>query len=356
MKLSSTHPLFGLTLAALLAVQTPPAARADADDKPAPAAAANTNAPAGEPAGDKAAEKGGDKPAESQVKRNAEGEMVITVDSATQQRVKLEFGNPSAATWQPTVKGFGRVVDPASLTAALADWSTLQLAADGSARELNRLKTLAGQNNASARALEAAEFAAARDQLALAAGRAKFTGDWGPTLAGRADLPTLVQQLAKRKQSLVRITLPAGDTVTESGAATTLTVFPDEAHLINARLVETTLGVDPQTEGQMLLLLVEGQALPWGASVTVHINTSGSPLSGVVVPSAAVLRHEGRGWVYVRTGDDEFTRHQIPLDRLTLTGWFVTGDLSSTNVVVTTGAQTVLSAELGGGFSTGMRD
>lgn len=356
MKLSSTQPLFGLTLAALLAVQTPPAARAHADDKPAPAAAAKTNAPAGESAGDKAAEKGGDKPAESPVKRNAEGEMVITVDPATQHRVKLEFGSPAAATWQPTVKGFGRVVDPASLTAALADWSTLQLASDGSARELTRLKTLAGQNNASARALEAAEFAAARDQLALAAGRAKFIGDWGPTLAGRADLPTLVQQLAERKQSLVRITLPAGDTVTESGAATTLTVFPDDTQLINARLVATTLGVDSQTEGQMLLLLVEDQALPWGASVTAHINTSGRPLSGVVVPSAAVLRHEGRGWVYLRTGDDEFTRHQIPLDRLTPAGWFVTGDLSSTNVVVTTGAQTVLSAEIGGGFSTGMRD
>jgi hypothetical protein len=49
---------------------------------------------------------------------------------------------------------------------------------------------------------------------------------------------------------------------------------------------------------------------------------------------------------------------KFPLDRLTDNGWFVGGEnLSATNRVVVTGAQTVLSAELsGGGFNTGQRD
>jgi hypothetical protein len=50
-------------------------------------------------------------------------------------------------------------------------------------------------------------------------------------------------------------------------------------------------------------------------------------------------------------------RKEISLDRLTDNGWFVSENLSATNRVVVTGAQTVLSAELsGGGFNTGQRD
>jgi hypothetical protein len=50
-------------------------------------------------------------------------------------------------------------------------------------------------------------------------------------------------------------------------------------------------------------------------------------------------------------------RVEIPLDRLTDSGWFVSEYLSATNRIVVTGAQTVLSAELsGGGFNTGERD
>ena len=330
----------------LLALDFPPQIRADADDKPA--AKADPQA-----AGDKPA---GDAPAEAPVKRNANGEMVVTVDAATQKRIQLEFARPAMAEWQPTVTGYGRVVDPAPLTAAMADLATAQLNGEASARELARLKTLAAENNASARALETAQLAVEHDRLALAAARAKLVSDWGPAFGGRADLPELAQQLAERKQSLVRLVLSAGDHLAEPPAATSLTVFPDDTHLIPAELAESGLGVDPQTEGQIFLFLVNDRALPLGAAVTGRLNRAGPAVSGVVVPAAAVLRHEGRGWVYLQTAEDEFTRHEIPLDRLRETGWFVAGDLAATNVVVTAGAQTVLSAEMGGGFSTGMRD
>jgi len=77
----------------------------------------------------------------------------------------------------------------------------------------------------------------------------------------------------------------------------------------------------------------------------------------VIVPPDAVLRYEGKGWIYVQTADNQFLRTEIPLDRLTDNGWFVSGDLTATNRVVISGAQTVLSAEMSGGeFNTGTRD
>jgi len=59
----------------------------------------------------------------------------------------------------------------------------------------------------------------------------------------------------------------------------------------------------------------------------------------------------------VQSESNQFVRVEIPLDRLTAGGWFVAGNLSATNRIVVTGAQTVLSAELSGsGFNTGQRD
>ena len=60
------------------------------------------------------------------------------------------------------------------------------------------------------------------------------------------------------------------------------------------------------------------------------------------------MRHEGKGWVYVQTETNQFERVEVPLDRLTSSGWFVAEDLSATNRIVTSGGQTVLSTELGG--------
>ena len=338
MKNLTPHRLLGLGTAALLVLTLPQPARADADDKPA--------AKAGDAA-----------PAESPVKQNADGEMVVTLNAETQQRIKLAFGHPAVAQWQPEVTGYGRLLDPTPLLTAVTDLATARVNAEASTRELARLKTLAAQNNASTRALEAAQLAADNDQLALTTARAKFAGDWGPALAGRTDLAALAQTLADRQESLVRLTLPAGEKLTEPPASAALTVFPDESQLLAAELLENNLGVDPQTEGQIFLLLVKARALPLGASVTGHLNRTGQPLDGLEVPAAAVLRHDGQGWVYVQTAADAFTRRHIPLDRLTTNGWFITNGLSATNVLVTTGAQTVLSTELsGGGFNTGTRD
>jgi hypothetical protein len=76
-----------------------------------------------------------------------------------------------------------------------------------------------------------------------------------------------------------------------------------------------------------------------------------------MVPAAAVLRYEGKGWVYLQTGTNQFVRKEIPLEYPVTGGWFVPDSLPLTNGVVVTGAQAVLSAELsGGGFNTGERD
>ena len=118
--------------------------------------------------------------------------------------------------------------------------------------------------------------------------------------------------------------------------------------------------MDPQTQQQGILFAAAksspNQITP-GEAVTAYIKTTGEPVNGLVVPAGAVLRHEGKGWVYVQTETNKFQRVEIPLNRLGDDGWFVSENLSATNCIVTSGAQTILSAELsGGGFNTGARD
>jgi hypothetical protein len=286
---------------------------------------------------------------ESQVKHDANGETIVTLDVETQQHIALETEAPVSAQWQPEVKGYGRVIDPATLTAAITDLESARTAAEASGKEYDRLKNLSEQN-ISAKNLESAGAAATHDKLAFESTLAKFAQDWGQSLANGDDREKILSAVVSGQTALVRIDLPAGDTLPSPPASARIVALSDEAKSVDGTLCSTTTGVNPQTQSQSFFFLVKDQPLTPGAAVTGYLKISGEPLSGAIVPSDAVLRYEGKNWIYIQTGANEFSRLEIPLDRPLENGWFVSGDL--TNRVVVSGAQTILSAELSGGNST----
>jgi hypothetical protein len=95
-----------------------------------------------------------------------------------------------------------------------------------------------------------------------------------------------------------------------------------------------------------LLFLLETNPPPPGTAIVGRLQTRGAPQSGVLVPRAAVLRHQGEAVVYVQMSDDTFQRRQINLDRPLNNGFFVYKGLSTNDRVVIVGAQQLLSAEL----------
>ena len=66
------------------------------------------------------------------------------------------------------------MLDPAPLAALVTELASAQAAYAASSSELARLKTLEGQGNASARALQTAEAAALRDRLAVQSARERL--------------------------------------------------------------------------------------------------------------------------------------------------------------------------------------
>ena len=111
---------------------------------------------------------------QTRVKHGTNGESIVTLDAETQKRIGLKVESPLAAQWQPELKGYGRVLDPAPLVALMADLVQAHVATETSQREFERLKTLAEQNNASARAMQTAEAAAKRDQVTVESLRTKL--------------------------------------------------------------------------------------------------------------------------------------------------------------------------------------
>jgi membrane fusion protein, multidrug efflux system len=303
-------------------------------------------------AGDEAAAKS-EKDDVVKIKQGANGESILTIDEATQKRLGIVVANPVAISWQPEIRATGRVADPLAFASAAADYETARAAAAASQAELERTQKLAAQDNASARVVETAQAAAAKDRFALQAAKAKFTGDWGVQLATQANLAAYAEQLQTDDIALVKITLPSGTFPKPLSQSAQIEIFNNGGAVAGS--FADDLGIDPATQMQTLLFSVK-QKLPRNVAVTGNLKISGEPVAGVTVPASAVLRHENKGWVFVQTGAAEFTREEIQLNRAA-DGGFFSAELSATNRVVVTGAQTLLSAELSGGnFNSGQRD
>jgi hypothetical protein len=288
---------------------------------------------------------------ESHVKRGTNGEVIITLDADTQKTMGLQTAPLKTAQWKPQLKGYGRVLDPAPLAALVAELITAKAAAASSEVELKRVQSLAAQNNASARALQLAEAAAARDQAQVDSTRLRMMSSWGRELAGRADLPAFIRSLAALDNALVEVDLPP-DAVLDAVPKTAqiLTLAPNAKPLTVELIGPAPMTPAPlQGRGFLFLLAPNEQRLAPGAVVTGLIEQPGEPQSGAEVPRAAVVRHLGAAWAYFQRTENTFERAQLSLDHPLPDGWFMEKNFKPGDKVVVVGAQQLLSEELKGG-------
>ncbi len=285
--------------------------------------------------------------AETHISHDTNGNVVITISDDTRKDIGLQLAKPAAAQFSPEAKGYGRVEDTASLAALVTDLALAEAAYAVSSNELDRVKTLASQGNASARVLQAAEAAATHDRLAVQSARDHLLLSSTPALTDRADLPAFVQSLTTGNASLVRLDLPAGEVPPAMPVGARITSLSGGS--ADAEFLGAASATDPQTQGHGYFFLVSSNSagLAPGEAVTGYLKLPGDPLSGVIVPGDAVVRIEGAGWIYVLdSGGKFFTRKSIALDHSVEGGWFVTNGIGPGDSVVVVGAQTLLSEEL----------
>jgi hypothetical protein len=293
-------------------------------------------------------------PDESFVQHDADGQTVVKLDPNEQSLIGLKVA-PLVATEAPSeVKGFGRVLDPAPLAALVTEGATVRVALQASTKEYERVKTLFSQNqNASARALETAEAAMDKDRVALESVQLRLLVGWGKEIASRPDLSAFVGSLAARQAALIRVDLPLGDRPKALPVGGRVAPVGAPESEIEAQILGPAPATDPQTQTEGYLLLAKTDTLAPGTGLVAWLAVPGPARSGVIVPRDAVLRHEGRTFVYLQR-DDVFQRVAVTLERPVGNGWFSPvrandhSPLQPQEKVVVVGAQQLLSEELKG--------
>ena len=85
-------------------------------------------------------------------------------------------------------------------------------------------------------------------------------------------------------------------------------------------------------------------------ALTAWLELPEEPRRGLAVPRSAILRHDGRTWVYVQEEEEKFVRKPVILDTPLDDdkGWFVAenGGIKADDLLIVTGAQALLSEEL----------
>lgn len=287
-----------------------------------------------------------DKPvvAESRIKKNDQGETGILFDAETQKQIALETAPVVVTNFQPEIKGYGFVLDPAPLAMAVAEAASAQIAASASRQEFERLKTLG--DNTAAKNLQAADAASRRDALALDLAKAHLKLSWGNAVAEQTNLSALVNSLTSSEAALVRIDLPLGETMATPPLAARLLALGNETNFVTAEFFSAATTVDPQTQNRGFLFLAKenGQRLAPGTAVTGFLKLSGEPLRGVIIPRSAIVRLNGKLWFYAQTEPNFFVRRELAANYPTDAGFFTT-ELNEPIPVVLGGAQALLSEE-----------
>ena len=287
---------------------------------------------------------------QSRVKHGTNGEVIVTLDAATQKLMGLQTAPLQTVQLSPEIKAYGRVLDITPLAAVVAELKTAQAASAASQAELQRLQTLAAQNNASERSLQAAQATAAHDRAQADSAKLRLEASWGTSLATRQDLPDLVQSISSLNAALVEVDVPAGQPLNEMPTSARLFTLADENKPIEAQFVGPSPQVDQQLQGRGFLFLVSPNParLTAGASVTGLLSLAGEPQTGIILPRAAVVRFNGTTWVYLQTAEISFERRETTLNSPLADGWFVHEGLKPGDKVVTVAAQQILSEELKG--------
>ena len=282
----------------------------------------------------------------SHVRREPNGETVVTLDQKTQHLIGLQTAALPASALPPEIQAYGRVLDPTPLVEAFSEVASARAALGASSREYQRLKALAQNQNTSAKALETAKVAMEQDRIALQAARARLRAGWGSSLAEEPDLSAFVQSLAKLNQVLVRLDLPTGETArpTPRGARLPL---PGTSEPIPARYLSPAPTTDPQVQGEGFMFVVTNAPtrLTPGLALAGFLELPGDTSAGVVVPDSAVVRSAERAWIYLQNDETNFIRRAVALDHPVSGGWFVTNNIAPGDRVVVAGAQMLLSEE-----------
>ncbi len=271
----------------------------------------------------------------------------VKLPSEVQAKLGLRSEPLKVRTSAATLSGFIKVLDPGPLAQLDSDIDAADAAAQASQAEFLRSQALNkdGQTVAT-KQVEAARAQARADATKLALLRRRLGLEWGDAIArmSASQRARLLADIAAGKAALIRIDTPSGE-----GLMGLKNVELDLGPLgsVRATVLGTARAADPRLLSPGLIATARGpgvRSLSVGLSAPVKLVASAA-VKGVVAPRAALLRSNGKTWVYVRTGAETFLRKEVEDGRGDPGGLFTPAGLKAGEQVVTQGAAALFAAE-----------
>ncbi len=280
---------------------------------------------------------------------SANGDVIVTLSREQQAHIGIKTEVLAPITRVREVTAYGVILDPAPLAALDAQLVAARATLDASQAEYARAKLLHSEKqNISLKDFQTAQARFQSDWAQFNLLGQRLADEWGGAVAAMAPAARaeLVNALIKRAAAIVRVAVPAGESLANLPAQGETTVLGDSRPLA-AQSIWYAPTVDPNLQGQGFMLRVEAQGFPLrpGAAVTARLESSAASERGVVVPSAAVVRTGDAAFAYVQIAPTRFERRAIPIRAPVGKGWFVSGGFAAGDRVVVTGAQALLSEE-----------
>lgn len=286
---------------------------------------------------------------------------VVKLEKEKWQALDIEKGEPEKTELKPQRIAFGRVLDPTPIITLDGELAAADAALAMSRGERERTQGLFKAGEGVARkVLETAEAQFRTDEIKADGLRRTALLEWGPTFAAldAVQRREFVEQLVRGEMAIVRVDILPGDVFPAPPKSARVLVLGREEQPVETQNIMPAAAVDSKTQAQGFILRVDKPpfALRPGMALTAWLELPQEPRAGFAVPRSAVLRHDGRAWVYVQEEEEKFVRKPVTLDTPLDgdKGWFVAegGGIKADDLLVVTGAQSLLSEELkaqGGG-------
>jgi hypothetical protein len=273
----------------------------------------------------------------------------LSLSSGQVEKLGLKMQPASESAYHEELAGYAQVWSHEAVAQVVADVATAEAAARQSAAALARIQKLAGSPGAfPADATEAAERQASSDEAALLLAGRKLSALLGDSLPWK-ESTTVLAALASGRVKLVRITFPLG-----SGPRQT----PHELRLLPLNEAPADKGwksqvvwdapADSTVPGHSVWATASGAGLLEGDRLLARA-PEGRPLSGTLVPDAALVVSDDRYWCIVEKPAGTFRRVEIDTHRPVDAGYIMTQGISPGDRLVVRGAGLLLARIMNAG-------
>ena len=170
---------------------------------------------------------------------------------------------------------------------------------------------------------------------------------WGEALCKLAveTESRLLQNFLNHSSVLVLIALPANQSMPAKTYTIGIAPTGEKGEPRPAHLLAPAPKTEEATQGETWFFEASSAGLRTGMRLDASIPLSSQSTQGVLIPSSAIVWHEGQPWVFVRTGVDRFDRRLVGMHRELGEDWFVNNGFAVNEVAVVVGAQMLLSEE-----------